>query len=202
MCPTNFYYTCAWSGWNKLQIMIIVMIIACSYCANFICMPRHNAKKYCIVFIVDWSGNYTCKLSKFFVEKVSLSLFLKESDGACWACCEVEGSKVLGLPCWKLAFQMFQATILVNWGDIDPSNIGAVMVHIFISMLWHIVEHGNSVPCRRGAEFCNWLYAQQEANAVLSTWGYIVKLAPFKCNPSCIVLAALQSDNVGLFCSV
>ena len=75
----------------------------------------------------------------------------------------VEGSEGSGLPWRKLAFQMFQAAILVNWGDIDPPNGGAVVVYILISMLRDIVEHGHSVPCtcRWGAEFCNWSYAQR-----------------------------------------
>ena len=83
----------------------------------------------------------------------------------------VEGSKGSGLPWKKLAFQMFQAAILVNWGGNDPPNGGAVVVHILILMLRHIVEHGHSVPCRWGAEFCNWSYAPWEANAILSTQG-------------------------------
>ena len=29
-----------------------------------------------------------------------------------------------------------------------------------------------------------------------------VKLAPFRYNPGCIILAALQSIDVGLFCSI
>ena len=32
---------------------------------------------------------------------------------------------------------------------------GAVVVHLLISMLRDIVEHGHSMPCRWGAEFCN-----------------------------------------------
>ena len=32
-------------------------------------------------------------------------------------------------------------------------------------------EHGHSVPCRWGAEFCNWSYAPWEVSAVLSTQG-------------------------------
>ena len=35
-----------------------------------ICMPKHNAEKRFIVFIMDWSRNYTYKLSKCFVEQV------------------------------------------------------------------------------------------------------------------------------------
>ena len=41
---------------------------------------------------------------------------------------------------------MFQAAILVNWGDIDPPKRGAVVVHILILMPLDIVEHGHSVP--------------------------------------------------------
>ena len=70
----------------------------------------------------------------------------------------VEGSKGSGLPWLKFAFQMFQATILVNWGFIDPPKGGVVVVHISILMLQDIVEHVHSVPCRWGTEFCNWSY--------------------------------------------
>ena len=73
-----------------------------------------------------------------------------------------EGSKGSGLPWWKLAFQMFQAAILVNWGYVDPPDGGAVVVHILILMFRDIVEHGHLVPSGWGAEFCNWACAPRE----------------------------------------
>ena len=53
----------------------------------------------------------------------------------------VEGSKGSGLPWRKLAFQMFQAAILVNWGGNDPPNgvglwITAVRASEVIVSIW------------------------------------------------------------------
>ena len=48
-----------------------MIVIAYLYSANFICVSRHSAQKRFIMFITDWSRNYTYKLSKCFAEQVS-----------------------------------------------------------------------------------------------------------------------------------
>ena len=61
-------------------MMMIMIIIVYSYSPNFMCVSKHNAQKRFIVFIVDWSRNYTYKLSKCFVEQVSFKSGFERVD--------------------------------------------------------------------------------------------------------------------------
>ena len=69
------------------------LIMAYIYSANFICMPGNNAQKRFIVFIMDcimdWSRNYTYKLSKCFVEQVSFKSGLERVN--IWSLLHAEG---------------------------------------------------------------------------------------------------------------
>ena len=70
-------------------IIIIIIIIAYLYSANFICVSKHNAQKRFIVFIMDWSRNFTYKLSKCFVEQVSFKSGLERVNR--WSLLYAEG---------------------------------------------------------------------------------------------------------------
>ena len=65
------------------------IIIAYLYSAIFICVSRHNAQKRFIVFIMDWSRNYTYKLSECFVEQVSFKSGLERVNR--WSLLYAEG---------------------------------------------------------------------------------------------------------------
>ena len=99
----------------------------------------------------------------------------------------------------RVAFQTFQAAILVNWGYIGPLNGGAVVVYILVLMLQDIVEHGHFMPWRWGAEFVSDPVPHGKPVQFSQHGDYMVKLALFRYNPDCIILAALQSVDVGSF---
>ena len=52
-------------------VMIMIIIIAYLYSANFTCVSRYDGQRGFIAFIMDWSRNYTYKLSECVVEHVS-----------------------------------------------------------------------------------------------------------------------------------
>ena len=70
-------------------IIIIIIIIAYLYSANFLCVSKHDAQKRFIVFILDWSWNYTYKLSKCFVEQVTFKPGLERVNR--WSLLHTEG---------------------------------------------------------------------------------------------------------------
>ena len=74
---------------TRVYSYIIIIIIAYLYSANFICVSRHNAQKRFIVFIMDWSRNYTYKLSKCFIEQVSFKSGLQRVNR--WSLLYAEG---------------------------------------------------------------------------------------------------------------
>ena len=86
----------------------------------------------------------------------------------------VEGSKGSELPWTKLTFQMFQAAILVNEGDIQ-CLVGEEQNFVIKPML-----HGKPMQ-----------FSQHRAN--------MVKLVPLRYNSGCIILKALQLVDVGFF---
>ena len=90
----------------------------------------------------------------------------------------------------------FLGSMPVYWGYIDPLNGRALMIHISIMVLRYIAGHNHSMPCKRGAKYCNWSYDLSEASVIISTMNWYGRTFPFKYN------AALQLINAGLFCSL
>ena len=72
-----------------IMMTITIMIIAYLYNDNLLCVSRHNAQKH---FIMDWSLNYTYKLSKCFVEQINFEIGLERVNG--WSLFHLEGWRV------------------------------------------------------------------------------------------------------------
>ena len=78
----------------------------------------------------------------------------------------VGGSKGSGLPWRKLAFQIFQAAILVSWRDIHPPNEGALVPAPFAILelsnvsnaneicIWCVMHH--CIYCKGLCNLCSW----------------------------------------------
>ena len=139
-----------------------------------VCVTRPNWAKRRLdnlateLHIIRWHTNYQNALCNRYI----LSMVLKElTDGACFTL-RGRGFQRVGAVLEKARFPSVSSRrhlgeLRIYWS----SERRAVVVHILILMLWDIVKHGHSVPCRWGAEFCHWSHGPWEANAIPSTQG-------------------------------
>ena len=140
---------------------------------------RRRAKKCYIVFVMDCSWNYTYKLSNCFsfFEKVSFNSGLERINS--WSLLPA-AILVNSGDNWSFKWRSRSGTCFdinaVRYYRAWPFNTGEEQHFVADSML-----HGKSVQ-----------FFQHGA--------YMFKLVPFRYNPGCIILAALQSVYVELFC--